>query len=69
SKGYLAEHPDVAHFIYGHLHILKQLNLSPSCDITILGEWIKTFSYATLDESGELSLHAYQTTVLTPSTA
>ena len=59
SRGYLEEHPDISHFIYGHLHILKQVSLSPTCDLTVLGEWIKTFSYAILDETGVLSLHEY----------
>ena len=57
SKEYLAEHGDVRHFIYGHLHILKQVRLSEDCDLTILGDWISTFSYAALDADGTLTTH------------
>lgn len=57
SKEYLAVHPDIRHFIYGHLHILRQEQLSPSCDLTILGDWITNFSYATLSHDGQLTTH------------
>lgn len=57
SKEYLVSHPDIRHFIYGHLHILKQLPLSENCDITILGDWISNFSYAILSHDGQLKLH------------
>lgn len=57
SKEYLDGHPDIRHFIYGHLHILRQEQLSPSCDLTILGDWISNFSYATLSPEGSLTVH------------
>lgn len=59
SRKYLEEHPDISHFIYGHLHILKQIQISDTSDLTVLGEWIKTFSYAVLSLDGTLSLHTY----------
>lgn len=57
SKEYLAGHPDVRHFIFGHLHILRQEKLSDTADITILGDWISNFSYAILSTDGILTLH------------
>lgn len=59
SKDYLASHPSVRHFIYGHLHMLSQQTLSPSCDLTILGDWISLFSYAELTVDGKLTLKRY----------
>lgn len=59
STEYLKEKPDIKHFIYGHLHILKQEQLSPTSDITILGDWITNFSYGVLTEDGKLTLHTY----------
>lgn len=57
SREYLAQHEDIRHFIYGHLHILRQEPLSPTCDITILGDWISHFSYAVLAPDGNLTIH------------
>lgn len=57
SKDYLSDHPDIRHFIYGHLHILRQEELSPTCDLTVLGDWISNFSYAILSHDGQLKLH------------
>lgn len=57
SKEYLKTHPDIRHFVYGHLHILKQEKIAPLADVTILGDWISLFSYATLSTDGNLHLH------------
>ena len=57
SLEYLKEHPDISHFIYGHLHILKQLKLTGQSDLTVLGDWISLYSYATLTPDGSLTLH------------
>lgn len=59
SRDYLAEHPDVRHFIYGHLHIMKQLPISPDCDLTVLGDWISLDSYAEMTPDGVLTLRRY----------
>ncbi len=56
SKSYLAEHPDISHFIYGHLHIMVNEQLSPSCSLTVLGDWISHYSYAVLTPDGVLEL-------------
>lgn len=60
SREYLKTHPDISHFIYGHLHILKQMQLTPDCDMTILGDWISLFSYAEMSHDGSLSLCRFQ---------
>lgn len=60
STEYLESHPDIRHFIYGHLHILKQEQLTATSDITILGDWISTFSYAELTADGTLTTHRAQ---------
>ncbi len=59
SQTYLNKHPDINHFIFGHLHILKQEQLSSTCDLTVLGDWISTFSYAVMTQDGKLTLHKF----------
>ena len=48
-------HPDIQYFIYGHVHVFSREKISGDCEMIVLGEWIKTFSYAKL-EDGEISL-------------
>ena len=57
SKEYLKEYPEIKHFIFGHLHILKQEKIGADCDLTVLGEWITLYSYAVLSPDGSLTLH------------
>lgn len=45
SKEYLAQHPDINYFIFGHLHVLERFNIAPDSEVIVLGEWIKTCSY------------------------
>lgn len=49
SKKYLAVHPDINYFIYGHRHIMLNLMLSKTASMLILGDWINQFSYAVFD--------------------
>lgn len=58
SKEYLETHPEVNYFIYGHLHLLKDIPLTKTCRMLVLGEWITTFSYAVWDGS-DVTLHKY----------
>lgn len=58
SQEYHSKHPDVEYFIFGHLHIFEQIKLSECASIVVLGEWIKTFSYAFWDGQ-RLHLHKY----------
>ncbi|MCM1370188.1 MAG: UDP-2,3-diacylglucosamine diphosphatase [Candidatus Amulumruptor caecigallinarius] len=64
SKTYLEEHPDVEYFIYGHLHLLRDIPISSDhgsvrARIIILGEWIAQNSYARWD-GARLTLHRYE---------
>ncbi|MDE6297464.1 MAG: UDP-2,3-diacylglucosamine diphosphatase [Muribaculaceae bacterium] len=61
SKEYLAEHPDIDYFLYGHLHLLERFTISNSnakADVVVLGEWLSRFSYAYWDGKG-LSIAKY----------
>lgn len=49
SKEWLQEHPDTNYFVFGHLHLLKDIRLSETCRMIVLGEWISTFSYGVWD--------------------
>lgn len=49
SKEYLAEHPEINFFIFGHRHIMLDLMLSRTTRSIILGDWINYFSYAVFD--------------------
>ena len=49
SKSYLAEHPSINFFMFGHRHIILDLMLSRQSRMMILGDWIKEFSYAVFD--------------------
>ncbi len=49
SKKYLATHSSINYFIFGHRHIELELQLSHSCRVVILGDWIQHFSYAVFD--------------------
>jgi UDP-2,3-diacylglucosamine hydrolase len=51
SKEYLQSHPDIDYFVYGHLHIVRDLPLEEKARILVLGEWISQFTYAVWDGS------------------
>ena len=42
----------IDHYIFGHRHILLNLQLSKSSQMIILGDFLHEFSYAVLDENG-----------------
>lgn len=46
AKTYLQSHPDIRFFIFGHLHILLDKEISPSSRLLIIGDWMQHFSYA-----------------------
>lgn len=58
SKAYLAEHPDIDYFIYGHKHVLVDYSISPGKDVIILGDWIHHFSFAKFD-GNKVELYRY----------
>ncbi len=49
AKQYLATHPNVNYFVFGHRHIELDLMLSRQSRIVILGDWINQFTYAVYD--------------------
>ena len=49
AKKYLAEHPSVNYFIFGHRHIELDLILRHDCRMMIIGEWYSQFTYARFD--------------------
>lgn len=49
TKEYMATHPDVDYFIYGHRHIELDLMLAARKRLLILGDWITQFTYAVFD--------------------
>ncbi|MBQ9076559.1 MAG: UDP-2,3-diacylglucosamine diphosphatase [Muribaculaceae bacterium] len=49
SREYLATHPDIDYFIFGHRHILLDYKLTAVSRMIILGDWIHHFSFAVFD--------------------
>lgn len=49
AKQYLATHPTVNFFLFGHRHIELDLMLSHECRLMILGEWYQQYTYARFD--------------------
>lgn len=44
-----ASHPEVEHYVFGHVHLARQLILNNNRTMTILGDWIDQFTYASYD--------------------
>ncbi|MDR2914804.1 MAG: UDP-2,3-diacylglucosamine diphosphatase [Tannerella sp.] len=51
AKTYLETHPDINFFMFGHLHILLNREISPDSRLIIIGDWMQFFSYAEWDGS------------------
>lgn len=49
------QHPEIDYFVFGHIHVLSREEVEEGCEVIVLGEWIKTFSYARIGD-GELEL-------------
>ncbi len=49
SRKYMAGHPEIDFFIYGHRHIELDLMLSDKVRMLILGDWISQFTFAVFD--------------------
>lgn len=48
------------YFIFGHRHIMLDLMLSRDSRMMILGDWITHFSYAVMNEEGEMMLDQFE---------
>lgn len=59
SNSYATEHPEVEHFVYGHLHLARQVNLDEGRTMTVTGDWIDQFTYCTFD-GNKVELHRYE---------
>lgn len=46
---YLSQHPEVQHYVFGHVHLARQLSLPGNRTMTILGDWIDQYTYAIFD--------------------
>ena len=57
-KEYQANHPDIEYYVFGHVHVLSREEIVKGCEMIVLGEWIRTFSYATMGKEG-LELKKY----------
>ncbi|MDR1381924.1 MAG: UDP-2,3-diacylglucosamine diphosphatase [Tannerella sp.] len=52
AESYLASHPGIRFFIFGHLHILLDKKLPPGeARLLVIGDWMRFFSYAEWDGS------------------
>lgn len=46
SKEFLKKNPDIDYFMYGHLHLVREISVGKKSEIVVLGDWISNFSYA-----------------------
>lgn len=46
AQTYLQTHPNIHFFLFGHLHILLDKELTPSARLLVIGDWMQHFSYA-----------------------
>ena len=51
-KDYHERHPDINYFIFGHIHVLSREEVEKGCEMIVLGEWIRTYSYAVMSATG-----------------
>lgn len=49
AKSYMATHPDIDYYLFGHRHIELDLMLSHDQRMMIIGDWITRFTYAVFD--------------------
>ena len=49
AKNYLTEHSDIDYFVFGHRHIMLDMQLPHNSRIFILGDWLSYFSYLVFD--------------------
>lgn len=59
AKQYIQRDPTIDFFVFGHRHILLDLMLNKKSRILIIGDWLQQFSYAVLDEIGNINLEIF----------
>jgi UDP-2,3-diacylglucosamine hydrolase len=52
AKEYVKEHPNIDYFIFGHRHVMLDLQITTQSRILYLGDWVWNFSYAVFDSEG-----------------
>ncbi len=58
SRDYRAAHPDVDTFIYGHMHVARDVH-EQGLRVLFLGEWERQPAFAALDAAGRLTLERF----------
>ncbi len=46
---YAAGHPECHYYLFGHLHVVADIEVTPTARMIVLGDWIENFSYAVFD--------------------
>ena len=59
AKKHHLSHPDINYYIFGHRHILLHLQLSPDCQMAILGDFMDHSNYAIFDGT-HFELHDFE---------
>ena len=59
ARAYLKTHPHIDYFIFGHRHILMDMEIAQNSKLVVLGDWIYHFSYAVWD-GNELILRNFK---------
>ena len=49
ARTYLQSHPETDFFLFGHLHLMLDRQLTPQTRMIVLGDWMQYFSYAVWD--------------------
>ena len=57
------EHPEVFAYIFGHLHLARDLTLAGGKRMVVLGEWIEQCTYCTFDGE-QLEMHKFDGAVI-----
>ncbi|WNJ19424.1 UDP-2,3-diacylglucosamine diphosphatase [Pontibacter sp. G13] len=61
AKAMVKTHPEIDHYVFGHRHMLLQEEIHSQRYITMLGDWIRYFSFLEINEFGcELSVFPMQ---------
>lgn len=55
-ESYHKDHPEIQYFVFGHIHVLAQEEIAKGCEMIVLGEWIRLFSYARISDGSNLEL-------------
>ena len=66
AQQYSNSHPEIQLFVFGHIHCFEQITLAGGAQAAILGEWIDSGTYGTLDR-GTFQLHRIDSEI-TPCT-